>query len=405
MTNETIRHRTVADFFAGIGLVTLGLQSAGWRTIYALDYDELKELQYTTNFGRDHFHMKDISKEHGAAVPQVTLAHASFPCTDLSLAGRRGGIRHGESSAFWEFARIVEEMQDHHGDANPPMILLENVEGLLTSNAGEDLNLVLQELNKLGYKVDLLRINAAHFVPQSRVRIFIIGIHKSLIKDLSSIDITQEFSRYSSNARPQKIQNYISSHGDIDWYFHRLPNLPERTINLESVIDPSAEWWPAEKRDFLYNQLHERQKYILEAARNSPKFEYFSGFRRMRKRDGISQSTVELRNDGIAGCLRTPKGGSAKQIIVRAGQGRIDARLYNAKEAGKLMGAFEFHIPESITDTQSLFGFGDAVCVQALEWIGNEYLNDFLMPENSRQGLSPRNHFAISGAHDQIAMS
>ena len=98
----------------------------------------------------------------------------------------------------------------------------------------------------------------------------------------------------------------------------------------------------------------------------------------MRIRDGIRQSTVELRNDGIAGCLRTPKGGSAKQIVVRAGKGTIEARLFNAREAASLMGAFDFIIPDYITENQSLFGFGDAVCVQALEWLGKEYFNSLL---------------------------
>ncbi len=95
----------------------------------------------------------------------------------------------------------------------------------------------------------------------------------------------------------------------------------------------------------------------------------------MRVRDGISQSTVELRTDGIAGCLRTPKGGSARQILVRAGKGEIRARLFSGKEAALLMGATEFTLNPSLSLNQVLFGFGDAVCVPALEWIGKNYLN------------------------------
>lgn len=377
--------RTVADFFAGIGLVTMGLSKSGWDTVYALDYDPLKELGYITNFGNDHYHMMDVADEIGSNVPNVALAHASFPCTDLSLAGKRKGIHQGESQAFWQFARILSEMKLLHGEANPPFVLIENVEGLLTSNNGNDLQLVLEELNKLGYRVDLLRINAAHFVPQSRVRIFIIGVHNSMIPNVSSSDLMQDFNRLSSDARPRKIQNYISTHSHIEWYFHRLPNLPDRNITLDSIIDLDAEWWGDERTDFLYNQLHEKQKVILENAKGSEQYTYYSGFRRMRVRDGSRQSTVELRNDGIAGCLRTPKGGSARQIVVRAGKGEIKARLYNGAEAAKLMGAFEYKIPEGLSLNQALFGFGDAVCVQALEWIGNNYLNDFVIGESDQK--------------------
>ncbi len=370
--------KTVADFFAGIGLVTLGLNQAGWKTTYALDYDDLKELQYSTNFGPDHFHNKDIAEEKGKNVPNVTLAHASFPCTDLSLAGSRKGIYQGESQAFWQFARILKEMKQKYGEASPNYVLLENVEGLLTSNGGMDLREVLDELNKLGYRVDLLRINAAHFVAQSRVRIFIVGVHKSLVDSFDSSDLMQEYSLRSTNARPTKILDYINKHSDIDWYFHRLPNLPIRTEVVADIIDLNEDWWPEERTSFLYNQLHERQREILESQKNSQSYHYYAGFRRMRVRDGKRQSTVELRNDDIAGCLRTPKGGSARQIVVRAGKGRIDARLFNGAEAGRLMGANKFIIHTSLSLNQTLFGFGDAVCVPALQWLGENYFNSIL---------------------------
>lgn len=398
--------KTVADFFAGIGLVTLGLQQAGWETVYALDYDDLKELQYTSNFGKGHFYTKDIAEEKGKNVPNVTLAHASFPCTDLSLAGGRRGIYQGESQAFWQFARILQEMKDKYGEASPNYVLLENVEGLLTSNSGNDLREVLQELNKLGYRVDLLRINASHFVPQSRVRIFIVGIHKSLVDSFDPSDLMQEFSMRSTNARPAKIISYINKHQDIDWYFHRLPNLPIRTEVLSDIVDESEEWWPEERTAFLYNQLHGRQREIVDKQKDSDTYHYYAGFRRMRVRDGKRQSTVELRNDDIAGCLRTPKGGSARQILVRAGKGRIDARLINGREAARLMGANDFVIPSSLTLNQALFGFGDAVCVNALQWLGENYFNSLIDSElaepviETASELDAVNQVSVAGLQD-----
>lgn len=370
--------KTVADFFAGIGLVTQGLNLAGWDTVYALDYDKLKQLQYETNFGEGHYLLKDVAEEKGENVPNVKLAHASFPCTDLSLAGARRGVYHGESSAFWEFARILKEMKEVHGDTNPNFVLLENVEGLLTSNNGLDLRAVIEELNNLGYRVDLLRVNAAHFVPQSRVRIFIIGIHNSLVDSFDEGNLSQLHKLKNTDARPKRIQEYIAKHSDLDWYFHDIPNLPTSEVRLHDIVNTEEEWWPEERTKFLYNQLHPHQRELVDEQVKSQSYKYYAGFRRMRMREGSRQSTVELRNDDIAGCLRTPKGGSARQIIVRVGKGTIDARLFNAREAARLMGANDFILHPSLSLNQSLFGFGDAVCVSVLEWLGENYFNTLI---------------------------
>ncbi|MGC9605765.1 MAG: DNA (cytosine-5-)-methyltransferase [Minisyncoccia bacterium] len=377
ITKPKMKEKTVADFFAGIGLVTMGLEKAGWKTVYALDYEKAKAAAYENNFGQGHYHVSDIADVKGKDVPDVMLAHASFPCTDLSVAGARGGIHAGESSAFWHFLRILKEMRAERGDGKPPFVLVENVEGLLSSNQGKDLRAVLSSLNELGYLVDLIMINGANFVPQSRVRIFVVGVHSSAVNVSGLADdiLSQQHNLGSSNARPEKIAEYISANADLKWYFHSLPNLPQRQISLEEIVDPSAEWWEKERTEYLYDQMHDRHKIILEAKKKESRYSYFTVFRRMRVRNGKSLSTAELRTDGIAGCLRTPKGGSARQIIVRAGRGKIDARLINGKEAARLMGADEFKINPDLSLNDVLFGFGDAVCVPVLEWLGNHYLN------------------------------
>jgi len=369
------QEKTAADFFAGIGLVTLGLDKAGWKTVYALDYDSEKAAAYENHFGKGNYHIEDIATTKGKNVPEVTLAHASFPCTDLSVAGGRKGINHGESSAFWQFARIISEMKKYYGKHSPPLVLLENVEGLLTSADGKDLKSVLLAMNALNYHVDLLRINAAHFVPQSRVRIFIVCIHDNVMKNLDFDPLKQMNNLSGSNIRSAKIIEYVKKNPDIRWYAHPLPNLPERTMPLTDIIDLDAEWWPEERINFLRNQLHTRHKELLEKTIKNNQYSYFPAFRRTRERDGVKKSTVELRMDGIAGCLRTPKGGSARQIIVRAGKGRVDARLINEKEAARLMGAHDYKLNPNLNLNQVLFGFGDAVCVNAVEWLARNYLN------------------------------
>ena len=84
---------------------------------------------------------------------------------------------------------------------------------------------------------------------------------------------------------------------------------------------------------------------------------------------------AELRTDGIAGCLRTPRGGSGRQILFKGGEGQYFARLLTPRECARLMGANDFVMKDTLPLNQALFGFGDAVCVPAIEWIARYYLN------------------------------
>ena len=85
---------------------------------------------------------------------------------------------------------------------------------------------------------------------------------------------------------------------------------------------------------------------------------------------------AELRIDGIAGCLRTPRGGSGRQILVVAGYGKVKARLVTPRECARLMGADDFKITAPLN--KALFGFGDAVCVPVIDWLARNYLNPLL---------------------------
>ncbi|NMG08770.1 DNA (cytosine-5-)-methyltransferase [Brasilonema sp. UFV-L1] len=379
--------KTVADFFAGIGLVTMGLIKQGWQVKYALDYSDEKRQMYQNAFGVGHYHCKDIREISGTEVPKVTLAHASFPCTNISVAGSRSGLHSGESSTFWDFVRLLHEMGELREIGKPPLILIENVEGFLTSGRGEDLIVALKALNNLGYAVDILIIDAAHFVPQSRVRLFIIG---NLFGFSQSYDEIERIVNRPTHARPQKVKDFIASNPTIKWSLRNLPDLPQRTINLADIVDETEEWWAKERTEYLFNQMFERHKAQICLMMQNEYWSYGTVFRRMRMRDGIKQSTTELRTDGIAGCLRTPKGGSARQIIVKAGFGRFDARLINACESARLMGASEYLIPQNISLNNILFGFGDAVCVPVIEWIAANYLNPLFNELNSMIKASQR---------------
>ena len=143
----------------------IGLERQGWKIAFANDICQDKYEMYTAHFedADDHFIVEDIHKISADDIPTVTLATASFPCNDLSLAGARAGLKGRQSSAFYGFIRILHEMRRRR----PRFVLLENVTGFLTSHSGADFRSALLELNRLGYVVDPFIIDAIHFVPQS----------------------------------------------------------------------------------------------------------------------------------------------------------------------------------------------------------------------------------------------
>ncbi len=362
---QTNYKKRAAEFFAGIGLMRSGLAKTGWDITFANDIDSVKRNLYLHNFkdSLSHFILEDIHKLSPNDIPDIDLATASFPCTDLSLAGRRAGLSGKNSSAFWGFINILKGMKER----KPALVLLENVAGFLTSNSGNDFKEALLALTGLGYSVDAIIINAQHFVPQSRVRLFIIGKLKKPKRKISA-------KISDSELRPKKLAEFINSHLEINWDINQhLPPLPSLEITLKSIIDKvpknSELWWDQKRVDYLLNQTFERHLSKILAYKDKPRFTYLTAFRRVR--DG--KSMAEIRFDGIAGCLRTPKGGSARQILIQVGKGEINVRLLTPKECAKLMGADDFQI--SGTTNEALFGFGDAVCVPVISWISENYLD------------------------------
>lgn len=350
---------TVAEFFAGIGLMRMGLERHGWNVVFANDIDPLKQVMYTAHFGHG-FTLDDIHLLEPGGIPPVTLATASFPCTDLSLAGAMAGLAGEHSGALWGFTDLLDKL----GTRRPPIILLENVTAFLTSHGGSDFRAALSELNRLGYAVDAFVLDAAWFVPQSRQRLFVIG--RQGAGDGTPLPMT-------SRTRPPALVNFMLAHPDIRWSVRDLPAPPQAGPILETILedlpDDAPEWWSRERSAYLLEQMSERHRALADAMIAFDAWSYGTVFRRMRG----GKSTAEMRTDGIAGCLRTPKGGSAKQILFRGGFGRYGARLLTPRECARLMGADDYVL--TVPTDQALFGFGDAVCVSAVEWIAENYLN------------------------------
>lgn len=356
--------KTFAEFFAGIGLMRIGLEKGGWSVAFANDIAPDKYEMYAHHFGDvdSHYVVGDVHELAPEAVPPLTLATASFPCNDLSLAGAREGLKGKQSSAYWGFIRVLKGMA-----CRPPLVLLENVPGFLTSHGGRDFEEAIKALADLGYSVDTFTLDAASFVPQSRQRLFVLGVLSELLTG-SGVEVTEDA------VRPRPVIDFISRHPHLPWHHRPMPVPPAKGPSLDTIIENppkgSDEWWTEKRATYLLNQMSDRHRKTADEMIAGKKWSYGTVFRRMR----FGKSMAELRTDGIAGCLRTPRGGSARQILFRAGRGRYDVRFVNPREAARLMGAGEYRM-NGLPLNQALFGFGDAVCVPVIEWIATQYLN------------------------------
>jgi DNA (cytosine-5)-methyltransferase 1 len=359
--------KTIAEFFAGIGLMRIGLENAGWQIAFANDIDEDKWQMYRDHFGdTGEFIVGDIHKLKISEVPTVALATASFPCNDLSLAGSRHGLDGAQSSAFWGFIDILKAMKRER--RLPPLVLLENVTGFLSSNDGHDFEEALLALNDLGYAVDAFIINAARFVPHSRQRLFVTGI-----RTRQAYELNEAPGFYESDVRPPALASFILMRPDINWCIRDLPPLPKCSKRLADILEdlpPNHQmWWSRQRCEYMLNQMSPKHRAQAETMIQGDTMRYGTVFRRIR----YGKSMAELRIDSIAGCLRTPRGGSGRQILVVAGKGGLAVRLLTGRECARLMGADDFKLKVPLN--QALFGFGDAVCVPVIEWIANNYLN------------------------------
>ncbi|MDP2660284.1 MAG: DNA (cytosine-5-)-methyltransferase [Dehalococcoidia bacterium] len=349
----------------------MGLERQGWTVAFSDDIDLQKYEMYKGHFpdAASHYMVQDIHTVSSDSVPSITLATASFPCNDLSLAGARKGLAGKQSSAFWGFVGILERM----GSRRPPIVLLENVIGFLNSHGGDDFRQALAALDSLGYSVDSFALDAIHFVPQSRPRLFVVG----LLESCFGPNPDQNPEPAESAVRPRALCEFMRSNTDLRWRIRRLPPQPTSVRRFESVVedlpDNAPEWWDRKRSQYLLDQMSDRHRKIANAMITGSEWSYGTVFRRMRN----GKSMGELRTDGFAGCLRTPRGGSGRQILFKAGKGEYHARLVTPREAARLMGADDYEI--SVPLNQALFAFGDAVCVPVIEWIAEHYLNPMVV--------------------------
>jgi DNA (cytosine-5)-methyltransferase 1 len=353
---------TFLEFFAGGGMARIGLGD-DWTCAFANDFDPVKAATYHANFGPDegHFQQGDVFALAAETLPTADLAWASSPCQDFSLAGARAGLAGGKSSAFFGFWTLMKAMSAE-GRA-PLVIVIENVVGLLTSHHGDDFNALCGALSQEGYRFGALEIDAAAFVPQSRPRIFVVATRLPTV----GLEGASGFHSRAIREAAARLPEDLKAH----WIWWGVPSPPARNTDLAAMLEPdtAVTWNPPERTEALLALMASAHRQAVEARIQAGGRSVGAVFRRMRG----GQQRAEVRFDGIAGCLRTPRGGSSRQTLLVIDEGQVRSRLLTPREGARLMGLPDsYRLPTS--QTGGLQVVGDGVAVPAVRWLAETLL-------------------------------
>lgn len=354
---------TFQEFFAGGGMVRQALGDE-WSCVFANDFDGKKAMTYQKNWGINGElfvgDIKNIQSQH--LDRSADLSWASFPCQDLSLAGKGGGLNSERSGMFHVFWKKLRAAPDNIG--MPKIIAIENVCGMLTSNEGKDFQTVIQTFYDNDYSVGALILDAKDFLPQSRKRVFIVGVRKDLSIDPALV--STESLKYCHPPQLTRAHARLTKSLKNNWLWFNIHKPISREKDLIDILEtPNHTTWNSkEKTQNLLSKMSSVNIKKVEAAQNTGLPTVGALFMRTRNTGQERKVFAEVRFDGISGCLRTPNGGSSRQSILYVHGRTIRSRLLTGRETARLMGLPEsYKLPDNQNAALHLTGDGVAVPV------------------------------------------
>jgi DNA (cytosine-5)-methyltransferase 1 len=353
------------EFFAGGGMARAGL-GADWTCLFANDFDAKKGKTYRDNYPDENvLRVGDVRAIKASDIPgQADLVWGSFPCQDLSLAGGGAGLKGERSGTFYPFWDIVKGLVAE--GRGPKLVALENVLGTLTSHSGRDFEAICRTFTDAGYWYGALVINASLFVPQSRPRLFIVGVRADV--EIDPVLLTPEPVAPFHTAALQRAFARVGRAAQRKMIWWNVPAPPRRNGTFAELIEEnptSVSWHSDNERDLLIEKMSSINKAKLEAAKHAGRRMVGCVYKRTRVNErGVKVQRAEVRFDDVAGCLRTPAGGSSRQVIIVVDGKKVRSRLISSKETARLMGLDEEYIlPDNYNEAYHLTGDGVAVHV------------------------------------------
>ncbi len=372
------------EFFAGGGMARAGL-GKGWECLLANEIDEKKGASYAANWGSDHLKIEDVGRLATADVTgRADLAWASFPCQDLSLAGDYAGLKGERSGTFWLFWKLMKALRAER--RGPSLIALENVCGALTSHNGKDFAAIGRALADEGYRFGALVIDAARFVPQSRPRLFIVAVQeeRTIPEALTWDQPDPHWHPANLLGAYEKLPERLKT----AWVWWSLPVAPRRKTRFADLIEDEpqgVEWHNAVETRRLLGMMSSLNRKKVEQAKRMGRRMVGGVYKRTRlDEDGNRAQRAEIRFDDIAGCLRTPVGGSSRQTIMIVEGEKVRTRLLSPREAARLMGLSEnYKLPENYNEAYHLAG--DGVVVPVVRFLAARLLEPLLGDGSERE--------------------
>ena len=393
------------EFFAGAGMARMGLGN-DWECVWANDNDARKREIYEHNFGSTHFDARDVfdvaeeigsesaDKSTSPSFPRnVDMAWASFPCQDLSLAGWQRGMSAKRSGAYWPFWRIMRSLYDQ--GQRPPVLVIENVVGLLSGGGFRGL---CESLAALNMNFGALVVDAKHFIPQSRPGVFVVAADASL--DLLGLVGSKPV---RSTWHPKSVleaERTLPEALKKRWAWWKLKDAPQTVPSISEVfeIEPAdTRYHTASETERLVSLMAPLHLQRLDEAKKAGATRV--GFLYKRTRNGAQRA--EVRFDGLAGCLRTPKGGSSRQTVVVVRDSQVRTRLLSRIEAARLMGiplssngglpgAERDFFPEHFSYNDAYMAMGDGVAVPVVRHLAKSLLNPVALRARRAKSSGPR---------------
>lgn len=371
------------EFFAGGGMARAGLGKK-WTCVFANDFDHKKSAIYRKNWGTDVLKTADVRALTTADLPgHADLVWGSFPCQDLSLAGGGAGLKGDRSGTFWPFWRLMQALiKDKRA---PSIIVLENVCGTLTSHGGKDFSAICNALDAEGYRFGAVVMDAALFVPQSRPRLFVIGVRSDmrLPDELLESGPSNTWHTRGLLSAFDKLSTKVKQ----NWLWWNIPTPSPRKQRFADIIEDnpsSVSWHTQEETKKLLAMMSKVNRDKVTKAKKSGKLTVGAIYKRTRfDENGFKVQRAEVRFDEIAGCLRTPAGGSSRQLILVVEGEKVRSRLISSRETARLMGLSEqYTLPENYNEAYHLTG--DGVAVPVVNHLAEKLFMPLLTYQNGR---------------------
>ena len=224
---------SVLELFAGAGGLAIGMEKAGLKCVALNEIDKWACQTLRNNRPNWNVLEGDI-KDHDFSdyKDKVDVVTGGFPCQAFSYAGKKLGLEDARGTLFYEFARVVKEV-------NPVLCIGENVRGLLSHEKGKTLQGMISVLDEIGYNVVPVQVLKAIYyrVPQKRERIILVGVRKDI-----GIDLNYEYPKPR-----KKIYNLIDALKKGELYDTDVPlsggaKYPEHKKEVLDLIPPRGYW-------------------------------------------------------------------------------------------------------------------------------------------------------------------